>query len=169
MHKLRACSWVVLVSKIEEFRVRPTPRVLPQPRSHRSRQVWLGLEILGRGGGRGGGWGVITFASATAIRTCKTQYFGNPHAKTPHSCLTASDYQSIPAQTIMTFISRVSHYQNIHAQTITTFMFESTPLLDHPSPSHKHVCVTSASKYQKHCTQWDEVYVLPTNIMLRLF
>ena len=29
------------------------PGVLPQPRSHRSRQVWLGLEI--RGGGGGGG------------------------------------------------------------------------------------------------------------------
>ena len=37
------------------FSVRPTPGVLPQPRSHRSRQVWLGLEIRGGGVARGGG------------------------------------------------------------------------------------------------------------------
>ena len=50
-------------------------------------------------------------------------------------------------------------------------MFESTPLLNHPSPSHKK-SVTSASKYQKHCdqwgevhgAQWGEVYVLPRSL-----
>ena len=64
------------------------PRVPQQPRSHRPRQVWLGLKF----GGAGGGGGVITFASATTILTSKTQYLGNPHARTPPSCSRASDY-----------------------------------------------------------------------------
>ena len=34
------------------FRVFPMPRVLPQPRSHRLRQVWFGFWKFG---GRGGG------------------------------------------------------------------------------------------------------------------
>ena len=58
---------------------------------------------------------------------------------------------------------RVSHYQNIHAQNTTKFMFKSIPLLDHPSPRHKNICVTSASKHQKNCARWDKVYVLPRN------
>ena len=39
-------------------------------------------------------------------------------------------------------------------------MFESIPLPDHPCPSHNGVLIACASKYQKHCAQWDEVYVL---------
>ena len=93
------------------FKVRPTPRVLPEPRSHRP---------LGSLGGRGGGR-MITVPSAAAILTCKTQFFGNPHAKTPHSCLRASDYQSIDAQAIV------------------TFMFESIPLPEHPCPNYNNI------------------------------
>ena len=104
------------------FRVRPTPRVLPQLRSHRPRQVWLGLDVWGVGG-LGVGGGIITVPSAAAVLTCKTQYFGNPHAKTLHSCSRASDYQSI------------------HAQTRMTFMFENITLPKHPCPNYNNVHV----------------------------
>ena len=62
----------------------------------------------------GGVGGIITVSSTAAMLTCKTQCFGNPNATTPHSCLRASDYQSI------------------HVPAIMTFMFESIPLPDHP-------------------------------------
>ena len=87
--------------------------------------------------------------------------------KTPQSCSTASDYQIIAAQTItiMTFMFESTHYQSSHAQTATEFMLESTLLLDHPSPSHKNVCVTRASKYHKHCAQWTKSMSFPGTLM----
>ena len=42
-------------------------------------------------------------------------------------------------------------------------MFESISLLDQSCPSYTNICVTSASKNQRHCAQWDEVYVLSRN------
>ena len=118
------------------------PRVLPQPTSHPPRQVWLGLEVF-KGGGVGG---IITVNSAAAILACKTLYFGNPHAKTPHSCSRASEYQSIHAQATMTFMfesvpfpehscSKASHYQTIHAQAIITFALQVHPSARNTAPS----------------------------------
>ena len=65
----------------------------------------------------------MTFASATAILTCKTQFLGMPHAKTPHTCSRASDYQSINAQTIMTLTDRrimITFVLQVHPSTRNT-------------------------------------------------
>ena len=67
------------------------------------------------GGGVGGGGGNYVRFSDSHLNL----QFRNPHAKTPHSCLTASGYQSIPAQKIL------------------TFMFGGIPLPEHPCPNYK--------------------------------
>ena len=40
------------------------------------------------------------------------------------------------------------------------FMFECIPSPEHPCPNYNNVRMASASKYQKHCAQWDDIYVL---------
>ena len=88
--------------------------------------------------------------------------------KTPLSCSTASNYQSTPAQTIMTdrFLSiplpqrPCPSYSNVHVR--------QPPSLHHPSPTRTNICVTNCYKcieVPKNCVQWDdEVYVLPRNL-----
>ena len=131
------------------FRVRPTPRVVSKPRSDRPRQVWLGLEVWGGGKAMEG---IITVPSAATNLTCKSQHFDTAvmfdSVRLPkHPCPSHNDVHVREYPITRTSLhklqqrscSRASHYKTIHAQAIKR---------------------TSASKYQKHCAQWDKVYVI---------